>query len=84
MIEQALKILAEIEENIETCCAITMEPDDVLQLISAFGTRKGKSGGRFSDELVGNLLTWIETELSPGEIDNLNDILEDNEVDYKI
>jgi|TARA_R110000824_G_scaffold87860_2_gene216317 hypothetical protein len=38
MIEQALKILAEIEENIETCCAITMEPDDVLQLIEQLRT----------------------------------------------
>ena len=33
MTEEALKILQEIEENIETCCAITMEPDNVLKLI---------------------------------------------------
>ena len=26
-------ILQEIEENVNTCCAITMEPDDVLVLI---------------------------------------------------
>ena len=38
MIELALKRLAEIEENIETCCAITMEPDDVLQLIEQLRT----------------------------------------------
>lgn len=38
MIEQALKLLTEIEENIETCCAITMEPDDVLQLIEQLRT----------------------------------------------
>jgi len=31
--EEALKILEEIEENVNTCCAITMEPDDVLVLI---------------------------------------------------
>ena len=30
---EALKILDEIEEHINTCCAITMEPDDVQQLI---------------------------------------------------
>lgn len=30
---EALKILSEIEENINICCAITMEPDDVLELI---------------------------------------------------
>ena len=30
---EALKILDEIEENINVCCAITMEPDDVLDLI---------------------------------------------------
>jgi len=31
--EEALEILEEIEENVGTCCAITMEPDDVLVLI---------------------------------------------------
>jgi len=31
--EEALKILEEIEENVEICCAITMEPDEVLILI---------------------------------------------------
>ena len=31
--EEALKILEEIEENIEICCAVTMEPDEVLILI---------------------------------------------------
>ena len=30
---EALKILDEIEENINVCCAITMEPEDVLILI---------------------------------------------------
>ena len=30
---EALKILDEIEENINVCCAITMEPDEVLDLI---------------------------------------------------
>lgn len=30
---EALKILDEIEENISICCAITMEPDDVLNLL---------------------------------------------------
>jgi hypothetical protein len=31
--QEALRILEEIEENVNTCCAITMEPDDVLVLI---------------------------------------------------
>ena len=31
--EEALKILEEIEENVEICCAITMDPDEVLILI---------------------------------------------------
>lgn len=30
---EALEILEEIEENINICCAITMEPDEVLVLI---------------------------------------------------
>ncbi len=31
--EEALEILEEIKENINVCCAITMEPDEVLVLI---------------------------------------------------
>jgi hypothetical protein len=31
--EEALEVLEEIEENINVCCAITMEPDEVLVLI---------------------------------------------------
>ena len=31
--EEALIILEKIEENVNTCCAITMEPDEVLVLI---------------------------------------------------
>ena len=31
--EEALKILKEIEDNVEVCCAVTMEPDDVEELI---------------------------------------------------
>ena len=31
--KEAIKILDEIEENINVCCAITMEPEDVLILI---------------------------------------------------
>jgi len=31
--QEALKILGEIKENINICCAITMEPDEVLELI---------------------------------------------------
>jgi len=31
--EEALEILDKIEENVSVCCAITMEPDEVLVLI---------------------------------------------------
>ena len=31
--EEALEILEEIEEKVGVCCAITMEPDEVLVLI---------------------------------------------------
>jgi hypothetical protein len=31
--QEALRILEQIKENINTCCAITMEPDEVLELI---------------------------------------------------
>ena len=31
--EEALELLEEIEENVGVCCAITMDPDEVLVLI---------------------------------------------------
>ena len=31
--EEALRILLEIEDNVEVCCAVTMEQDEVLELI---------------------------------------------------
>jgi len=31
--EEALDILEEIKENVNVCCAITMEPDEVLDLV---------------------------------------------------
>jgi hypothetical protein len=31
--QEALRILEEIKENVNICCAITMEPDEVLELL---------------------------------------------------
>jgi hypothetical protein len=31
--EEILEILEEVKENVNTCCAITMEPDEVLDLL---------------------------------------------------
>jgi hypothetical protein len=31
--EDALELLDEIEENVNTCCAITMDPDEVQVMI---------------------------------------------------
>ena len=31
--KEALNILEQIEENINICCAVTMEPDEVLELV---------------------------------------------------
>ena len=36
--EEALEILEKIEENVSVCCAITMEPDEVLALIEELRT----------------------------------------------
>jgi len=33
MKDKALELLEQIEENVSVCCAITMDPDDVLILI---------------------------------------------------
>ena len=32
-LKKALDILEQIEENVNICCAVTMEPDEVLELI---------------------------------------------------
>lgn len=31
--KEALDILEEVKDNINVCCAITMEPDEVLELM---------------------------------------------------
>ena len=31
--KEALDILEQIEENINICCAVTMDPDEVLELV---------------------------------------------------
>jgi 3-deoxy-D-arabino-heptulosonate 7-phosphate (DAHP) synthase class II len=31
--KEALEILQEVKDNVNVCCAITMEPDEVLDLI---------------------------------------------------
>jgi hypothetical protein len=31
--EQALELIQEIKDNVHSCCAITMEPDEVLVLL---------------------------------------------------
>ena len=31
--DKAIKTLDTIEENVNVCCAVTMDPDDVLNLI---------------------------------------------------
>ena len=31
--KKALELLEQIEENVSVCCAVTMEPDEVLDLI---------------------------------------------------
>ena len=35
---KALELLDEIEENTDTCCAITMDPEDVSELINELRT----------------------------------------------
>ena len=31
--DEALQVLEEIKENVNVCCAVTMEPEDILELI---------------------------------------------------
>ena len=41
---KAIEILDTIEENINICCAVTMEPDEVLELVDKL--RKFLNGQR--------------------------------------
>tara|TARA_B100000963_G_scaffold158812_1_gene138231 strand:+ start:19 stop:153 length:135 start_codon:yes stop_codon:yes gene_type:complete len=34
MMDEALDLLDEIEENVSICCAITMDPDEVQEMIN--------------------------------------------------
>ena len=36
--EEALTLLDEIEENVNICCAITMDPDEVQEMIDKLRT----------------------------------------------
>ena len=35
---RALELLEQIEENVSVCCAITMEPEEVLEMIEELRT----------------------------------------------
>ena len=36
--DEALELLDEIEENVNICCAITMDPDEVQEMIDKLRT----------------------------------------------
>ena len=44
MSKAALEILEQIKEHVNECCAITMEPDTVLDLIEELETILNKEG----------------------------------------
>ena len=48
--EEAIKILDEIEENVGICCAVTMDPDDVLELIDKLRKILEKYKNEYSKE----------------------------------
>ena len=43
--KEALKLLDDIEEQVDTCCGVTMFPDDVIELIEKLRTiiKKGET-----------------------------------------
>ena len=49
MKDKALKLLDEIEANVSTCCAITMEPDEVLVMIEQLRDEINKLGNQVAD-----------------------------------
>ena len=48
----ALEILEEIEENVGVCCAVTMEPDEVLLLIDKLKKILEKYNNEYSKENI--------------------------------
>jgi 3-deoxy-D-arabino-heptulosonate 7-phosphate (DAHP) synthase class II len=48
--KRALEILEEIEENVGVCCAVTMEPDEVLVLIDKLKEILEKFKNEYSKE----------------------------------
>ena len=48
--KMALEILEEIEENVGVCCAVTMEPDEVLLLIDKLKKILEKYNNEYSKE----------------------------------
>jgi len=42
--QEALELLQQIKENVLTCCAITMEPEDVLVMLDKLGKYLEKNG----------------------------------------
>jgi|TARA_R110001632_G_scaffold93757_1_gene199402 hypothetical protein len=43
-VEEALELLEEISEHVGTCCAITMEPDEVQAMIEELKEKIKKLG----------------------------------------
>ena len=50
--KMALEILEEIEENVGVCCAVTMEPDEVLLLIDKLKKILEKYKNEYSKENI--------------------------------
>ena len=50
--KMALEILEEIEENVGVCCAVTMEPDEVLLLIDKLKKILEKYNNEYSKENI--------------------------------
>ena len=59
--DKAIEILDTIEENINVCCAVTMEPDEVLELAETIEF--------IPDMVIGDAINAYELRLSPGTVE---------------
>ena len=50
--KEALEILDQIEEQVDTCCAVTMYPEDVIELIEKLRSII-KKGEKYENETNG-------------------------------
>lgn len=80
-LESAMNGTGTMEESINEVIMRLRNQDDWNFLQKCFGVRK-KDGGTFYSDITGDLKTWLADELDSGEMDEVNDILLQQGINY--